>query len=29
MAIFKTANGRGKYYDAESKEQVLKYVLNP
>ena len=29
MAIFKTANGKGKYYDAESKEQVLKYVLNP
>ena len=29
MPIFKTANGKGKYRDLKSKEQVIGYVMNP
>lgn len=29
MAVFKTANGKGKYHDTESKKQVINYILNP
>ena len=28
MAIFKTANGKGKYYDLQSKENVIDYIFN-
>ena len=29
MAILKIVNTKGKYYDESSKEQVLRYILNP
>ncbi len=29
MAVFKTANGKGKYHDTESKKQVIRYILDP
>ena len=29
MAILKTANGKGKYMDLNSKEDVINYILNP
>ena len=29
MATLKTANGKGKYYDLQSKVDVIRYILNP
>ena len=29
MAIFKTPNGKGKYFDPSSKESLISYILNP
>ena len=29
MAILKTANTRGKYYEDHAKEDVIRYILNP
>lgn len=29
MAIFKTGNAAGKYFDEQAKEDVLHYILNP
>lgn len=29
MAILKTANTKGKYYESHAKEDVIRYILNP
>lgn len=29
MAVLKTANTKGKYYEAHAKDDVIKYILNP
>ncbi len=29
MAVLKTANTKGKYYETHAKEDVIKYILNP